>query len=104
MISREKLTIFIPSQKLPKNVGDLSKYIAANGFEKLPKVQYFAQSGNTEYKCNTSRQSIDPIPPFLISRPIFRLLKAFFYQRNDSLRGKYECIIYPFLGSLLHHR
>ena len=31
--------IFTPLQKLPKNVGDLGKLIAAKGFEWLPKVQ-----------------------------------------------------------------
>ena len=44
MISLEKLKIFTPLQKLPKNVGDLGKLIVAKGFEKLPKVQ----SGHTE--------------------------------------------------------
>ena len=39
MISLEKLKILTPLQKLPKNVGDLGKLIAAKGFEKLPKVQ-----------------------------------------------------------------
>ena len=39
MISLEKLEIFSPLQKLPKNVGDLGKLIVAKGFEKLPKVQ-----------------------------------------------------------------
>ena len=39
MISLEKLQILTPLQKLPKNVGDLGKIIAAKGFEKLPKVQ-----------------------------------------------------------------
>ena len=39
--------ILTPLQKLPKNVGDLGKLIAAKGFEKLPKVQYIAQSGHT---------------------------------------------------------
>ena len=39
MISLEKLKIFTPLQKLPKNVGDLGKLIAAKGFKKLPKVQ-----------------------------------------------------------------
>ena len=28
-----------PLQKLPKNVGDLDKLIAAKGFKNLPKVQ-----------------------------------------------------------------
>ena len=36
-----------PSQKLPKNVGDLGKLIVAKGFKKLPKVQKIAQSGHT---------------------------------------------------------
>ena len=39
MISLEKLKILIPSQKLPKTVGDLGKIIVVKGFEKLPKVQ-----------------------------------------------------------------
>ena len=39
MIFLEKLKILTPLQKLPKNVGDLSKLIAAKGFEKLHKVQ-----------------------------------------------------------------
>ena len=32
MISLEKLNIFTPLQKLPKNVGDWKKLIVANGF------------------------------------------------------------------------
>ena len=39
MITGEKLKIFTPLQKMPKNVGDLGKLIVAKGFEKLPKVQ-----------------------------------------------------------------
>ena len=39
MISLVKLKILTPSQKLPKNVGDLDQLIFATGFEKLPKVQ-----------------------------------------------------------------
>ena len=39
MISQEKFKILTPSQKLPKNVGDLGKLIVAKGFEKLPKVK-----------------------------------------------------------------
>ena len=39
IISLEKLKSLTPSQKLPKNLGDLSKLIVAIGFEKLPKVQ-----------------------------------------------------------------
>ena len=31
----QKLKILTPLQKLPKNVGDLGKLIAAKGFEKL---------------------------------------------------------------------
>ena len=49
MISREKLKIMTPLQKLHKNVGDLGKLIVATGFEKLPKVQ----SGHTNH--NTRR-------------------------------------------------
>ena len=39
MIPLEKWKILTPLQKLPKNMGDLGKTIAATGFEKLPKVQ-----------------------------------------------------------------
>ena len=39
--------ILAPLQKLPKNVGDLGKFIVAKGFKKLPKVQKIAKSGNT---------------------------------------------------------
>ena len=39
--------IFIPLQKMPNNVGDLGKIIAATGFEWLPKVQKIARSGHT---------------------------------------------------------
>ena len=38
MISLEKWQILTPLQKLPKNVGDIDKLIAAKGFKKLPKV------------------------------------------------------------------
>ena len=48
MIALEKLKILAPLQKLPKNVGDLGKLIVAKSFEKLPKVQYIAQSADTE--------------------------------------------------------
>ena len=34
MISLEKLLILTPSQKLPKNVGDLGKLIVAKGFKR----------------------------------------------------------------------
>ena len=47
MISQEKLKIFTPLQKLPKNVGNLGKLIVAKGFEKWPKVQSITQSGYT---------------------------------------------------------
>ena len=39
--------ILTPLQKLPKNVGDLGKFIVAKCFEWLPKVQKIAQSGHT---------------------------------------------------------
>ena len=42
--------ILTPSQKLPKNVGDLSKIIVATGFEWLPKVQKIVNSGHTAGK------------------------------------------------------
>ena len=39
MISLEKIIILTPLQKLPKNVGDMGKFIVAKGFKKLAKVQ-----------------------------------------------------------------
>ena len=36
--------------KMPKNVGDLGKFIVAKGFKKLPKVQKIAQSGHTGFR------------------------------------------------------
>ena len=39
MISLEKWKSLTPLQKLPKNVGDFGKIIAATGFKKLPNVQ-----------------------------------------------------------------
>ena len=33
-----KIIYFVTFTKMPKNVGDLGKLIAAKGFEKLPKV------------------------------------------------------------------
>ena len=48
MISLKKWQILTPLQKLPKNVGDLGKLIAAKGFKNLPKVQFIAQSGHTD--------------------------------------------------------
>ena len=47
MISLEKWLILRPLQKLPKNGEDLGNLIAAQGFKKLSKVQYIAQSGHT---------------------------------------------------------
>ena len=49
MISQEKWYILTPLQKMPKNVGDLGKFIVAQGFKKLPKVQKIAQSGHTNH-------------------------------------------------------
>ena len=51
LISLEKWEILTPLQKLPKNVVvDLGKIIVATGFEKLPKVQWIAQSGHIAHK------------------------------------------------------
>ena len=47
MVWLEKWYILTPLQKLPKNVGDLGKLIAAKDFKKLPKVQKIARSGHT---------------------------------------------------------
>ena len=39
MIALEKWKILTPSQKFPKNMGDLGKLIVVKGFQKFPKVQ-----------------------------------------------------------------
>ena len=39
--------ILTPLQKLPKNGEDWGKFIVAEGFKRLPKVQNIAQSGHT---------------------------------------------------------
>ena len=39
MIQLDKLKILTLFQKVPENVGNLGKLIAAKGFKKLPKVQ-----------------------------------------------------------------
>ena len=38
--------ILTPLQKLPNNLGNLSKIFVATGFESLPKVQKIAQYGH----------------------------------------------------------
>ena len=60
MISKEKLQILTPLQKLPKNVGDLGKLIVAKGFELLSKVQSIAQSGHTVHKLFLPPIGIEP--------------------------------------------
>ena len=47
MIWLEKWMILTPLQKLPNNVVNLGKIIAATSFEWLTKVQKIAQSGHT---------------------------------------------------------
>ena len=47
MILLEKWMIMTPLQNFPNNVGDFYKIIVATGFEWLPKVKKFAQSGHT---------------------------------------------------------
>ena len=42
--------ILTPLQKLPNNVGNLSKIIVATGFEWLPKVQKIVNTGHTAGK------------------------------------------------------
>ena len=57
MISLEKLKIFTPLQKLPKNVEELGKLIVAKGFEKMPKVLKIAQSGHTVHLPSSSHKN-----------------------------------------------
>ena len=51
--------ILAPLQKLPKNVGDLGKFIVAKGFKKLPKVQKIANSGHTAH---SPYSALGPLP------------------------------------------
>ena len=43
----QKWMILTPLQKLPKNVGDLGKFIVAKGLKNCPKCKKIAQSGHT---------------------------------------------------------
>ena len=45
-----KLKILAPLLKLPKNVGNLGKFIVEKGIKKSPKVQKIANSGHTGQK------------------------------------------------------
>ena len=47
--------ILTPFQKLRNNVGNLGKVIVVTGFQGLPKVQKFAQSGHTAAQPNSSQ-------------------------------------------------
>ena len=55
---------------MPKNVGDLGKFIVATGFKKLPKVQKIAQSGHTEHEFSQSDvpQSLPNLLLFSVTR------------------------------------
>ena len=62
--------ILTPLQKLPKNVGDLGKFIVAKGFKKLPKVQKIAISDHT-----------GPCPPVLtVSTPLLSPGALYFWK------------------------
>ena len=62
-----------PLEKLPKNVGDLGKLIAAKGFKKWPKVQKkITQSGHTDRKC--------------------RFVLAVVENSHELCKGKYHCM------------
>ena len=52
--------ILTPLQKLYNNVVDLGKIIVAPGFEWLPKVQKFAQSGHTDEEVTLPSQNVLP--------------------------------------------
>ena len=43
---------------MPKNIGDLGKFIVAKGFKKLPKVQKITQSGHTAPLPSVSSQRV----------------------------------------------
>jgi len=43
---------------LANNLGDLGKIIVATGIEKLPKVQYSAQSGHTAPKLKLAKVGV----------------------------------------------
>ena len=52
-----KMIDFDTFTKMPKNVGDLGKLIAAKGFRKLPKVPQIGQFGHTG--CSTFQEKPD---------------------------------------------
>ena len=55
--------ILTPLQKLPKNVEDLGKLIAAKGLKKLPKVQKRAQSGHIDRIATLSANRLKTMLP-----------------------------------------
>ena len=46
-------------------MGDLGKLIVAKGFEKLPKVQYIAQSGHTDHRILLNAADMEAVKPSL---------------------------------------
>ena len=67
MISQEKRMTLTHLQKLPKNVTDLGKLIAAKGFKKLPKVQKIAQTGHAGHTQHWNRITCKPHSHWLCS-------------------------------------
>ena len=73
-----------PLLKLPKNVGDLGKFIVAKGFKKLPKVQKIANSGHTGVGVEGTHDD------HKIPRPT--IIKISFAGDNDGPRLKNDII------------
>ena len=69
-------------QKLPNNVGDLSKIIVATSFEWLSKVQKIAQSGHTGLF--SLLQCVELFPYFL-----------YFFQRSGCNKQILAELFYP---------
>ena len=84
MMSLEKLKIWTPLQKLPKNVRDLGKLIVATGLEKTPKVQIIAQSGHTDSNPRPSKHESPPIT----TRPGLLPFLIYFFQSTFQFFNK----------------
>ena len=88
MISLEIWKILTPLQNLPRNLWDLGKLIAAEGFKKLPKVQ---KSPNLVTLLSTSFYLILNASAFGLEQIIFYLLCLKIYPYFWSINIFFIC-------------
>ena len=90
-----KNDILTPLQKMPKNVGDLGKFIVAKGFKKLPKVQKIAQSGHTAWHAVHTSSS-------KMSQKIMIAISIIFNHLSSA--AIFSCFTLPVLISLYYRK